>query len=76
MKTFQVQHDCGCCFSDVQFEDRVAAEAEIKRVGLGNGMTIVDATGKVVENVDTFYGILDVDEDKSNSLGRLVNMLK
>jgi hypothetical protein len=75
MKTFRVQHDCGCCYSDVKFENRKNADYAIAKVGLGNAMTLVDDTGQVIERVDTFYGIMEENESSDNPLGRLFNQV-
>ena len=40
----------------------------IAKVGLGNGMTLVDDAGQVVEGVDTFYGIIDEGMSADNPL--------
>lgn len=72
MKTFQVQHDCGCCFTDVQFESKESANKAFAKAGFGNNMTIIDDAGQVVHGVDTFYGVLEEGESTDNPLGRLV----
>ena len=72
MKTFKVQLDCGCCFEEVQFETRELAEYTLRKAQLGNGKTITDSCGKVVEGVDTFYGIMEENESTENPLGRLL----
>jgi hypothetical protein len=76
MKTFQVQHDCGCCFTEVQFESRESANAAMKKAGLGSCVTLVDDAGQVVHGVDTFYGVLEEGESTDNPLGRLAQMLQ
>ncbi len=73
MKTFRVQLDCGCCYANVQFKSRKSADKVIVKAGLGNGRTLVDDAGQVVEGVDTFYGIIEEDESTENPLGRLFN---
>lgn len=73
MKTFRVQHDCGCCYSDVQFESRESANRAFAKAGLGNGMTVIDDAGQVIEGVDTFYGVIEENESTDNPLGRLLN---
>lgn len=75
MKTFTVQHDCGCCFSDVQFESRERAEAALAAVGLGNNKSIQDDTGKQIHGIDTFYGVFDETETTDQPLIRLINAL-
>jgi len=75
MKTFKVQFDCGCCYSIVQFESREAANKAIAIAGLGNGKTIVDDVGQIVDGVDTFYGIFEENESTDNPLGRLFENL-
>jgi hypothetical protein len=72
MVTFRVQLDCGCCYADVQFENRESANRAIAKAGIGNGMTLVDDAGQVVEGVDTFYGIIEEGESTENPLGRLL----
>lgn len=76
MKTFKLQYDCGCCFAETaQFESLETAQAALEKAGLGNGRTITDDVGNVFTGVDTFYGVMEMDEDISRPLERLVRQL-
>ena len=70
MITLQVQHSCGCCFSDVQFESEESANLALQKAGLGSSQTLIDDTGKIFEDVDTFYGFV---ESKNDPLSRLLS---
>jgi len=73
METFQVQHDCGCCHSNVQFENREKALTALSDAGIGNGKTITDDVGKVVTGVDTFYGLRSGNAPKVSALDQLLS---
>lgn len=73
MKTFKLQYDCGCCFAETaQFESIETAQVALQKAGLGNGKTITDDAGNVFTGVDTFYGVMEMDEDTSRPLERLL----
>jgi hypothetical protein len=72
---FKVQLDCGCCFETIEFSTKEDAQNELYRVGLGNNKTIIDSTGKTITGVDTFYGVLDIEENTDYPLARLVTSL-
>lgn len=75
MKTFKIQHDCGCCFSEAQFKSRESAEAAFAKAGLGNDRIIQDDAGNRFTGIDTFYGVMEKDEDTSSPLLRLAAKL-
>jgi len=76
MKTYKVQHVCGCCFSEAQFKNDESARAAFKQAGLGSCVDIVDDTGKVIEGVDTFYGFYAAHGVHESPLAKLVNQLR
>lgn len=68
--------DCGCCTAEMKFNSITSAEEAFKRVGLGNGMTIVDDAGEKHESIDTFYGFSTSEEEESSrSLGYLFDLV-
>lgn len=56
MKTYSVRHSCGCCYSDIQFENDEAIQKAFEAAGYTSSGTIVNETGTAVHDVDTFYG--------------------
>ncbi|HVP24198.1 MAG TPA: hypothetical protein VMS77_09845 [Conexivisphaerales archaeon] len=76
MITVYAKNDCGCCTTEMRFNDLTSAREAFAAVGLGNGMQIKDDAGDVHERIDTFYGFSESDEEEHNrSLGFLLGQI-
>jgi hypothetical protein len=62
MITIYVKQDCGCCTSELKFNDEDSAVRTLTGAGIGNGVTIVDDTGTAHTGLDTFYGFSTSEE--------------
>lgn len=75
-KSFYVKLCCGCCTTEMKFNDRASIEAAFKAAGLDSSATITDDEGTVHTEVDTFYGYSSDDSEQSErSIGYLWNSL-
>lgn len=77
MISYTVMLNCGCCEAyPIYFRNDEEAEDAVKAIGLTSNGTITDATGEVVEGVDTFCGIWRTDEDDGqNVIGKMISQL-
>jgi hypothetical protein len=72
MKKYNVQLLCGCCEAELAFEN----EDAIKKAF---GETMKDDEGKIVEDIDIFYGYREINENfnvEEGKLERLFNQIK
>lgn len=54
---YEVKLVCGCCYGVLFFKSDKNAENALRSAGLQVNADIPDDSGRVVEDVDTFYGI-------------------
>ena len=54
----KVQHDCGCCHSDMYFKSESSAKKAWSTAGLQLSAKITDDKGTIHEGIDTFYGMV------------------
>lgn len=64
MMEFRVQLSCGCCDETLYFQSEKEIRAAFSKVGLSVSADIVDATGRTVTDIDTFYGWRNKDESR------------
>jgi len=81
MKRYIVMLNCGCCDEVVEFETAQRAQDAILMMGLTSSGTLTDDNGRVVTQVDSFYGIHEEDEfnkmkNDKGQLGILIDQLK
>ncbi len=75
MKTYRVQHSCGCCFEEVVFENSENIQKAIDRAGgLSSSASITDDAGNTYDDIDLFYGFSDLN-DNTPPLLKLINQL-
>ena len=76
MITVYAKDDCGCCTTEMHFNDLNSAKKAFDAVGLGNGMEIKDDAGVIYTGIDTFYGFSETEEEQGDrSLGFLLDQV-
>lgn len=76
MITVYAKNGCGCCTTEMQFNDLTSAGAAFQEAGLSSTATIRDDTGEEHGSIDTFYGFsTDEEEQGGRSLGFLAGLL-
>lgn len=74
--TVYAKRCCGCCTVRLRFHSLEKAQEAFKRAGLTVDATIRDDAGIVHEEVDTFYGFSENEEEQGErSLGYLIDQL-
>lgn len=75
MITVYAKNGCGCCTTEMQFNDLTSAETAFNEAGLSSTATIRDDAGEEHKSVDTFYGFsVDEEEQGDRSLDYLARL--
>lgn len=66
MITVYAKNDCGCCTISMQFKSLENATEAFNKAGLRNGAEITDDTEVTHQNIDTFYGFSEKEEEQQD----------
>lgn len=76
MITVFVKLDCGCCSTEMQFNDEASASTAFEKVGMGNNMSMTDDAGQTHTGLDTFYGFaLSEEGQNTKGIGYLADLV-
>ena len=77
MKKFYAKSSCGCCVTEMCFENVDTAAKAFSKAGLNSSAIIIDDCEVKHEGVDTFYGFSETESEftEKSPLARLVDQV-